>query len=575
MNQTNDHADDVSKAQVWYRTFVWIAVVGGVFSLIFSALLISNYIQGKTDEPLESAELTELRTMLRDQPGDESLKEQIRTIDLELREEYFRRHQISTRGAYLLIGSVAVLLIGIKSALEFRKKLPMPQSAEQAEGSHTARMSRWAIGIFAFVVAGSALYLMVFGSDLKYPAKSKKAVVRYPTQEEIKKNWPRFRGPGGLGISAYTNVPASWDGKTGQGILWKTPVPLPGENSPVVWEDRVFLTGATEEAREVYCFDANSGALLWQRAVDNVPFSDPEPAKVMDETGFAAPTAIADGQRVYAIFANGDIICFDFGGNRVWARNVGPIDSTYGHSSSLAMHENLLLVLLDQGGVDDEISELIAIDGASGKTVWETPRIVPNSWASPIVINTGTRDEVITCAVPWVMAYDPTTGMELWRVDCLSGDIAPSPVFANGLVYATNTYAVLAAIRPGGQGNVTEENIVWTAEDGLPDICSPLATDELVFLLETYGLLTCYDAKTGEKLWEEDLSDEFEASPSLAGDQVYLMTAEGVTIVIKAGRQFQEMARHELGEDVTASPAFLDGRIYIRGEENLYCISSP
>ncbi|MFC1714234.1 PQQ-binding-like beta-propeller repeat protein [Candidatus Poribacteria bacterium] len=573
----NNHTESVNTAQTWYRTFVWVAVVGGIFSLIVCALLISNYIQGKTEEPLESAELTELRTMLRDQPNDGSLKEQIRVIDLRLREEYFQRHQFSTYGAYLLIGGVAVFLIGIKSAFTFRKKLPMPQTetSEQEEESRMTKMSRWAMGVFALLVVCGALLLMIFGSGVQYPTASEEPVITYPTPEEIKQNWPQFRGPGGLGISAYTNVPTSWNGTTGEGVLWKTPVPLPGENSPIVWGDRVFLTGATEEAREIYCFDANSGELLWQRAVENVPFSDPEPPEVAEETGYAAPTAVADGQRVYAIFANGDIVCFGFNGNRIWARNVGPFDNMYGHASSLAMHENILIVLLDQGGADDGISEIIGIDAASGRTVWETPRPVPNSWASPIVINTGTRHEIITCGTPWVIAYDPIAGAELWRAEGLSGDIGPSPVYGGGLVFATNSYAILAAISPGGQGNATETNIVWTAEDGLPDICSPLTNGELVFLLETYGLMTCYDAQTGEMLWEEDLGEEFEASPSLVRDQVYLMTMDGVTIIFKADRQFEEIARHELGEESNASPAFLDGRIYIRGKENLYCISSP
>jgi outer membrane protein assembly factor BamB len=296
---------------------------------------------------------------------------------------------------------------------------------------------------------------------------------------------------------------------------------------------------------------------------------------VSEDTGFAAPTAITDGQRVYAIFANGDTVCIDFSGEQIWARNVGPFDNMYGYASSLAMYQNLLLVLLDQASAEDELSELIAIDGATGRTVWRARRPVPNSWATPIVINTGERHEVITCGSPWVIAYEPATGKELWMAECLGGDVAPSPVYAAGLVFVTNAYELLAAIRPGGQGNVTETHIVWTAEDGLPDICSPLASDELVFLLETYGLLTCYDAKDGKKVWEEDLAETFEASPSLVGDRVHLITEEGLMIIIKADREFEEVGRCELGENVSSSPAFMDGRIYIRGEEHLYCIANP
>ncbi len=174
MKQTNDHTENVDIAQTWYRTFVWMAVVGGIFSLIACALLISNHIQGRTEEPLESAELIELRTMLREQPDDESLKEQIRVIVLKLREEYFQRHQFSTYGAYLLIGGVTVFLIGIKSALTFRKKLPMPQAeaSEQDEESRMTKMSRWSMGVFALLVAGGALLLMIFGSGVQYPTAS-------------------------------------------------------------------------------------------------------------------------------------------------------------------------------------------------------------------------------------------------------------------------------------------------------------------------------------------------------------------------------------------------------------------
>ncbi len=389
---------------------------------------------------------------------------------------------------------------------------------------------------------------------------------------DIEKNWPRFRGPGGRGVSFYSDIPTSWNGRTGKGVLWKTAIPLPGMNSPIVWGDRVFLTGANKERREVYCLEANSGNLLWQKVVENVPFSKPASPDISEDTGYAASTAATDGRRVYAIFANGDVVCFDFNGKQIWAGSVGPLDNMYGHASSLVMHRNLLLIQLDQARTEDKLSKLMAIEATSGKTVWQRQRQVPNSWATPIVINAGEREEIITCGNPWIIAYAPTTGKELWRVKCLGGDVAPSPVYADGLVFAINAYELLIAIRPGGQGDVTETNIVWTAEGVLPDICSPLTNGELVFVLETEGLIACYDAKKGEKIWEKDLAKTFMASPSLVGDKVYLMAEDGVMIIIKAGRKFEEIRRCELGENSMASPAFLNGRIYIRGKENLYCI---
>jgi len=395
----------------------------------------------------------------------------------------------------------------------------------------------------------------------------------YPSREEIDRNWPRFRGPRGLGISAYTNVPSSWNGSTGEGILWKTPVPLPGQNSPIVSETRVFLTGASEDEREVYCFDADSGKLLWQAAAADVPGSPSERPEVDEETGFAAPTAVTDGKRVYAIFANGDLACFDFDGERLWAMGLGNPDNLYGHASSLAVYQNLLLVLLDQGTAEDGLSQLIALEAPTGRTAWRTKRPVPNSWASPIVIDTGTREEIITCGAPWVIGYDPVGGEELWKAECLGGDVAPSPVYADGLVLATTAYELLAAIRPGGQGDVTQSHIAWTADYNLPDICSPVSSGNLVFLLTTEGILTCYDTKDGKMMWERDFDSTFRSSPTLVGDRVYLMNEEGVMLIVAASRDYEELGTAQLGEDSDCSPAFLDGRIYIRGTQNLYCIA--
>jgi outer membrane protein assembly factor BamB len=421
------------------------------------------------------------------------------------------------------------------------------------------------LNISGWVIVSTALVLTILGVGVHCQGAG-------PVSKESKKNWPRFRGPGGRGVSFYSNIPTSWNGKTGEGVLWKTAIPLPGMNSPVVWGDRVFLTGANKERRQVYCIDAKSGDILWQRAVENVPFSKPASSDISDDTGYAASTAATDGQRVCAIFANGDVVCFDFDGKQIWSRSVGPLSNMYGHASSLVIHRNLLLIQLDQARTEDKLSKLIAIETTSGTTVWEKQRPVPDSWATPIVINTGEREEIITCGNPWVIAYEPTTGKELWWVKCLGGDVAPSPVYADGLAFAINAYELLIAIRPGGQGDVTEMNIVWAAEGVLPDICSPLTNGELVFVLETEGLITCYDAKKGEKNWEKDLAKTFMASPSLVGDKVYLMAEDGVMIIIKATRKFEEIRRCELGENSMASPAFLNGRIYIRGKDNLYCI---
>jgi outer membrane protein assembly factor BamB len=415
-----------------------------------------------------------------------------------------------------------------------------------------------------------------------------------PADEEIGRNWPRFRGPGGLGISAYTNVPTTWNAAKGENILWKTAVPLPGNNSPVVWGDRVFLSGATAKRREVFCFDALRGTLLWQKEVPGTPDSTAKPPKVMKDTGFAAPTTTTDGRHVFAIFANGDIAAFGFDGTLAWARSLGMPANSYGHASSLTMYKNVVLVQFDQGMIKERKSKFFALDAASGKTVWEITRDVPNSWTSPIVIRAAGRDQLITAADPWVIAYNPADGKEeIWRANCLRQDVGPSPTFCDGIVYVANEFPRLSAIRADGRGDVTATHVIWRGEDNLPNTCSPLATKEHVFILSSEGTLTCYDAKKGDKLWEHDFpGSNFSASPSLVGSRIYVVSNEGKSFVIEPGQDgCKIVGEGNLGEECVTSPAFQDGRIYLRGyvepepdekadgaepqrEDHLFCIGA-
>ena len=294
-----------------------------------------------------------------------------------------------------------------------------------------------------------------------------------------------------------------------------------------------------------------------------------------------------DGRRVFAVFANGDVAAFDFQGKPAWARSLGIPENSYGHASSPAMFENRLLVQLDQASKKDRKSVFLALSAVDGKTLWRVGRDVPNSWTSPIVIRHAGRDQIITAADPWVIAYNPADGAELWRASVLRGDCGPSPIFAGGLVHVGNEYCYWSAIRPDGDGDVTETHIAWNAEDGLPDTCSPLATDKYVFLLATYGTLTCYDAKKGELLWEQDFDARFISSPGLSGNRVYLFgeveeeDEEGNELttctawIIEPGREgCKIVGTCELDEGCVTSPAFQDGRIYIRGKKHLFCIGN-
>ncbi len=201
----------------------------------------------------------------------------------------------------------------------------------------------------------------------------------------------------------------------------------------------------------------------------------------------------------------------------------------------------------------------------------------PASWSSPIVIEHDGQAQIITCSDPWVIAYSPSDGAELWRAKCLERvEVGCSPVYSDGIVYAGNDTAVYAAIRVDGTGDVTESHVLWTIDYGLPDMCSPLVTDDFFLTLTSYGTLFCFDKQQGgEPLWEEDFEADFVSSPSLVGDRVYLFSRDGKAWIVEPTReQCKRISEAELGEECVTCPVFQDGRIIIRGSEHLFCIGS-
>lgn len=397
-----------------------------------------------------------------------------------------------------------------------------------------------------------------------------------PSAGDTAEIWPSFRGHDGSGIAATREAPLSWDAAKGENIRWKSPIPQSGAGSPIVGRGRVFLTGAASERREVYCWDAETGQLLWQRDVSGPPVDVLRAMKVNPDAGFAGSTMATDGLRVYAMFATGDAAAFDFDGRPLWTVSLGVPKNDYGHASSLAIHHDRLVIQFDQGKRSEKRSRLMALEGTTGKPLWEVSRDVPNSWASPIVVEHEHQSLIITCGDPWVIAYAADDGREVWRANCLGGDVSVSPVFRDGVVYVVSDQAGVTALRCGGQGDVTETHVVWKADAGLPDTCSPLATADFFMLLTSYGLLTCYDRATGgTPLWEEDFKEDFLASPSFAVNHVYLVSRQGNCFTVEVTREgCHRIAEGHVGEECIASPAFCDGRIYLRGKENLFCIGT-
>jgi outer membrane protein assembly factor BamB len=559
--------------------------------------MIYGRLSIRAEDPLKSSQLREYKEKLRLNPTDAQIKQRVRQLDLQLRQRYFRQLSQMESGVYLLLGGLAVFVLAIKQGARCQKQLPMPQPRPDAseQATRSAAKARWsvaaggaAIGVFLFVLS-----LGLSGALPKQTAEVEKllgagepagAVESHPTTQaqpsdaaslqELRQNWPRFRGADGGGVSGLTNVPMAWDTKSGDGVAWKVPSPASGFNSPIVWGDRVFLSGGDAKQREVVCLDVKSGKTLWRQPVVIAPNGPAQPAEVPESTGYAASTMATDGRRVYVIFANGDCAAVTLEGKPVWSKSFGALKNPYGHATSLATWQDRLIVQLDQGDSEDNKSKLYALDGRTGQVLWQRPRKVGASWATPIVIEAAGKTQVITLAVPCVISYAAADGAELWRVECLNGEITPSPIFAGGMLFVASPSEKLLAIRPDGQGDVTKTHVVWTSEDNVPDVTSPTSNGELVFAVTTSGMLTCLDAKDGKKQWDHDFETECHASPSLAGGRLYLFSQKGTAFVVEAARQYKELFRTEMGDGFHASPAFAQDRIFLRGLTNVWCLGA-
>jgi len=580
-------------ASAWRMT-LWIA---GAFSIFLGAALLLDYVSMKQDDPLNSTQLKAYREKLRSDPADERLKTSIRQLDLKLRSRYFHHLARNATGIYLFMGGAAVFLLTATKVARLGRKLPMPKvrtdAAEQT--ARTAILARWSVA-----GSGAAIGILLFGLSMLLTAALPKGVADAQkllgmetspgapadaaSQAELSKNWPRFRGPDGSGISRLPNVPTSWNAATGAGIAWKIAIPASGFNSPIIWGERLFFSGADASANVVFCLDGNNGRVVWRQAVAETVSSLGPAQRTHGGASVAAPasatipmatsTMATDGRRVYAFFGNGMLAAFAMEGQLAWSKNLGPLKNTYGHAASLALWQDRLILQLDQGEPEEGKSRLYAFAGRTGEVLWQRPRRVGSSWASPLIIESAGKAQVITLAVPWVIAYALTDGAELWRVERLNGEVTPSAAFGGGLLFVISPSEKLLAIRPDGSGDVTKSHVAWSTDENVPDITSPVSDGDLVYTLSTPGVLTCFDVKEGKKQWQHDFELEFHSSPSLAEGRLYLFSLKGTAIIVEAGRQFKEIFRTEMVDTFSASPAFSPNEILMRGETNLWCIGS-
>jgi outer membrane protein assembly factor BamB len=563
---------DAATARTWFQ----VGIIATVFSVIVAVVMVVTYQRSVAEDPLHVQAQQALREKLHASPKDEALKKRIREADLIERQRYFARVQRNKVGGGFIFAGAALAVFSFARVRSLRRRPPVPRAlAPWTEFERGSRQSVLAVGVVAgAVLAGVFVVGLQQRMVVSGGAGPAVAAVVPVNMDWLKTAWPQFRGADGSGVSAFTNVPLAWNLTSRENIAWVSPLPLVGFSSPVVVGGKVFVTGADKMTREILCYDAANGALLWRLPAKLVSGEAVEKMELPSLTGAAVATVAADHQRVFAIFGSGELIAADHSGRQVWSKNLGKPENMYGLATSPVMWRDKLLLQFDQGEAEAAKSRLYSFDGATGNIAWQTKRALPSSWTTPIIIKVGEVEQIVCVGEPWMAGYDLKDGKELWRFEGFGSDLTPSPIFAGGLVLAVSPNQFLYAIRPDGRGDVTKTHLAWKVDQNIPDIVSPVSNGELVFLMETHGNLVCLDVKDGKKVWEHNFDMEFNSSASIIGDKLLVISKGGEAIAVKAAREFKELSRSKFGDMVKASPAFTDGRMFIRGTTNLFCIAS-
>jgi len=422
-------------------------------------------------------------------------------------------------------------------------------------------------------------------------------------------NWSQFRGNNAYGIAYRQDLPLNWDVKTGTNILWKRPIPGLGHSSPVVWEDRVFVTTAVGEGKEaylkvgrygespdnpedfvhhykVYCLDRETGEIIWEKTA----YSGKPKVDRHIKSSHANCTPATDGKHLLVFFGSQGLYCYDLYGKLLWTKDLGYLDAgafdvpeiQWGFGSSPIIYEDKAIVLCD---VNNQ-SFITALDLATGKDIWRTLRDETPTWGTPTVHRSEDRTQVIINGYKHIGGYEVDTGKAIWRMHG-GGDIpCPTPVVSNGLVFITNAHGRMRpiyAIKLEAEGDISlardeksNQYIPWFYPRRGSYQPTPLVLDDLLYVADNGGILTCYVADTGEELYRNPIGGDissYSASPVAADGKLYFSDEYGNIHIVKAGPTYEHLAVNKMDEICMASPAISGKTLFIRARRNLYAIS--
>lgn len=405
-------------------------------------------------------------------------------------------------------------------------------------------------------------------------------VVLALTSTSSAENWVRFRGPNGQGISSETNLPLRWSAE--ENVSWKTPIPGEGFSSPIVYNDHVLLTTATEGGKScrVLCVNRKNGDVRW-----NVEVHRQIPGKKRQDNSYATPTPVTDGTYVYAVFADGTMVAVDFKGQRVWKNTDVRFHSLHGLGASPLFVDGQVIMPFDGNSPDENTigwkqpwkeAVILSVNASDGKTRWTARR--GNSrvgHVTPILINDGER--FVSAAGDCVQGFDTATGKRIWTVFSQGEGVTPSPVLGEGLLFTSSGFEAptIRAIRLGGEGDVTDTHIAWEQKQGAPVLPSILYVRPHLYVITRDDIMYCLQASSGDVVWRRRMPGKYSASPVLADGRIYILEREkGITHVLQPGDRYNEIATNTLGERCLASMAVSQGQFFVRTEQNLYCIGT-
>lgn len=402
-------------------------------------------------------------------------------------------------------------------------------------------------------------------------------------------NWPAWRGEG-LGIVHEKNLPLRWSAT--ENVRWKVALPDRGNSSPVVWGNRIFIAQALEKEgrRTLMCLNRADGKVLWQRGADYT-----EKEQTHNTNPYCSSTPVTDGERVIVWFGSAGIACYDFEGKELWRRDLGKQNHIWGYGGSPILYRDLWILNFGPG----ERSFLIALDKRTGKTVWQQDVPVREfktrndnfsgndkgeigSWSTPLLVHAEGRDELIISWPGELRAFAPLTGKELWRCDGLNPLIYTSPIYGEGVVVTMGGYCGSAlAVRPGGNGDVTQTHRLWHAPRSKKNrLASGVIKDGHIYVANMEGFVECIELKTGRIVWEERMPSKGPKSESwssaiLVEDRVYIPNQSGDVVVLRASPKFEVLSVNSVGNEMcNASLAVSNGDMFLRTHQHLWCFGA-